>query len=75
MISKKLIGAPALAASTSSIRRGELVVGDQLAGDADALGEAHQVRRGEDVAPAGPAASPMARRKAQVEPLPLVPAT
>ena len=53
---------------------GEPCVLDQLAGDADALVVADQVRAGEGVDPV-PAASSAARRKAQVEPLPLVPAT
>ena len=47
--SKTVIGAPAFTRSTSLQRGGQRVVGDQLAGDADALVEADQMRRGVDV--------------------------
>ena len=48
VISKKVIGSPALAASHLEQRR-EIVFGDQLAGHADALVEAHEMRRGVDM--------------------------
>ena len=49
MTSKKLGSMPSPASSTSVEQRGELVVVDQPAGDADALVEADEVRAGEDV--------------------------
>ena len=73
MTSNTVIGAPAFDPLDLLQRVGQRGVGDQCAGDADALVEAHQMRRGVDVH-AQPAASAMARRKAQVLPLPLVPA-
>jgi hypothetical protein len=56
-------------------QRRELGIVDQRAGDADTLVEADQMRAGVDMRGRSPAASIAARRKAQVDPLPLVPAT
>ena len=47
--SKTVIGAPAFTALHLLQRGGQRVVGDQRAGDADALVEAHQMRRGVDM--------------------------
>ena len=49
MTSNTVIGAPALTCSTRSSAAISAVVGDQLAGDADAFVEAHQMRRGVDM--------------------------
>ncbi len=46
-----------------------------LRAEPEALVEAHEMRRGVDVHAQSPAASRIARMKAMVEPLPLVPAT
>ena len=51
VISKKVIGSPPFAASQRCERRRQPLLGDQLAGEPDALVEAHQVRRGVDVHP------------------------
>ena len=66
VISKKVIGAPALAASQRSRQRGQPVLVDRRAGEPDALVEAHQMGRDVDVDPlaAGLAASPPASPRA-----------